>query len=266
MKVAVNMLAHSPIFAKTGEQTLWSLVHGADVITLSAKQHLFYMGEAANHFFLVKSGAVTLYRPSYTGDNKIFRTVEEGDLLVETAMFLDPPEYPLSAQAVSDVICYRLPRENLLQLCQQSPDFSLAMLGGMAMRISQSLNRIDLLTVGSAAQRVVLYLMDLYTQQRRSWIVLPASLAILSRQLNVAPETLSRQLSAFKREGFIGEKDAQQIVLLDVEGLCRSVGLPPPSFQKERIESSRHLGSSLFDCCNYAHQTLGRKPKTLEQP
>lgn len=108
---------------------------------------------------------------------------------------------------------------------------------------------------------MVLYLMDLYTQQRRSWIVLPASLAILSRQLNVAPETLSRQLSAFKREGFIGERDSQQIVLLDVEGLCRS----PPS-QKVRIESSRHQGSRLFDCCNYAHQTLGRKPKTLEQP
>lgn len=181
-------------------------------------------------------------------------------------MFLDPPEYPMSAQATSDTVCYRLPRENLLQLCQQSPEFSLAMLGGMAMRISQSLNHIDLLTVGNAAQRIVLYLMDLYAQQRRSWIALPASMAILSRQLNIAPETLSRQLSAFKREGFIGEKDAQQIVLLDVEGLCRSVGLPPPSQKKERIEPSRHLGSSLFDCCNYAHQSLGGKPRTLERP
>lgn len=260
MKTAVKMLVHSPIFAKAGEKTLWALIDGADTVELSAKQHLFYLGEPATHFFLVKSGAITLYRPSYSGDNKVFRTVEEGDLLVETAMFLDPPEYPMSAQATSDTVCYRLPRANLLRLCQQSPDFSLAMLEGMAMRISQSLNRIDLLTVGNAAQRLVLYLMDLYAQQRRSWITLPANQAIISRQLNIAPETLSRQLSAFKREGLIGESGPQQIVLLDVEKLCQSVGLPPPNQKKERIEPSRHLGSSLFDCCNYAHQSLGRKP------
>lgn len=63
------------------------------------------MGGAAHYFYLVTTGAINLYRPSYSGDRKIFRVVEDGDLLVETAMFLDPPEYPLSAQAVSSAAC-----------------------------------------------------------------------------------------------------------------------------------------------------------------
>src|SRR5690606_7709813 len=203
---------------------------------------------------------INLYRPSYSGDRKIFRVVKDGDLLVETAMFLDPPEYPLSAQAVSNAACYRLPRANLLRVCRDSPEFSLAMLEGMAVRISQSLNRIDLLTVGNAAQRLVLYLLDVYLQQGSAWLTLPASQAVLSRQLNITPETLSRQLSAFRRAGLLGESTTAQgehhapqmhVVLLDIPGLCKEVNLPLPNPEIERAKPTRRLGSSLFDCCNY---------------
>lgn len=255
--VLVQMLGQSYIFSKVNEASLRALAADADVVNLENRQHLFYMGQMAMHFYLVTTGSITLYRPSYTGDQKIFRTVEGGDLLVETAMFLDPPEYPLSAQAAGSVTCYRMPRDNLLRMCHESPDFALAMLGGMAERIQQSLNRIDLLTIGNAAQRLVLYLMDLYVQQRTSWLVLPISQSVLARQLNIAPETLSRQMSAFRRSGLIGEH-LPEVVLLDVEGLCRAVGLPSPELHFERASAARRLGSSLFDCCNYASQTLGR--------
>ncbi|MNT59715.1 hypothetical protein D3C72_1972480 [compost metagenome] len=80
----------------------------------------------------------------------------------------------------------------MLELCRVSPDFSIAMLEGMAVRISQSLNRIDLLTIGNSAQRLVVYLMDLYIQQRSAWLTLPASHGVLARQLNITPETFSR--------------------------------------------------------------------------
>lgn len=48
------------------------------------------------------------------------------------------------------------------------------------------------------------------------------------------------------------------MVLLDVGRLCRSVGLPSPDMRIERVSPARRLGSSLFDCCNYARQALGR--------
>ncbi|UJB64404.1 Crp/Fnr family transcriptional regulator [Acidovorax sp. YS12] len=268
MKTAavLDMLAQSPVFAKAGPETLRSLAADAELMQLKARKHLFFMGEPAAHFYLVTTGSINLYRPSYSGDRKIFRTMEDGDLLVETAMFLDPPEYPLSAMAVSNSVLYRFPRASLLRLCRGSPDFGLAMLEGMAVRISQSLNRIDLLTVGNAAQRLVLYLMDVYIQQGTAWLVLPASQAVLSRQLNITPETLSRQMSNFRRAGLIGENvvqkeyNAQQmnVTLLDIPGLCKAVDLPAPDPEFERAKPTRRLGSSLFDCCNYASVTLGR--------
>lgn len=253
----IQMLGQAPLFSKVDETAVSALAAAADEVRLQPRQHLFFMGEAATHFYLVGQGSLTLYRPSYSGDHKVFRTVETGDLLAETAMFLDPPEYPLSAQASGAVSCYRIPREHLLRLCREQPDFSMAMLQGMAMRISQSLNRIDLLTVGNAAQRLVLYLMDLYVQQRRAWLTLPVSQNVLARQLNTTSENLSRQMSNFRRSGLIGGSKPE-LVLLDIEGLCRAVGLPPPDMRFERAAPARRLGGSLFDCCNYARQSLGR--------
>lgn len=253
----IQMLSHIPIFSRINEAILRSLIKNVDLVRLSPKQHLFSMDDPATYFYLVVAGSITLYRPSYAGDNKIFRTVEGGDLLVETVMFLESPYYPLSAQAVGNATCYRIPRENLLQLCQESPVFSMAMLSGMAERISQSLNRIDLLTMGSAAQRLVLYLLDLRIQQCRNWLRLPVSQNILARQLNITPETLSRHMRTFRRNGLIGQQ-SPEVVLLNVDALCRSVNLPPPD-QRDlaRNSAARRLGSGLFDCCNYAGQTLG---------
>jgi len=257
-----DQLAQSAVFAKAGQDVLHTLAENAERIDLRSREHLFYLGEVATHFYLVATGSIYLYRPSYTGERKIFRTLEDGDLLVETAMFLDPPEYPMSAQAHSNATCWRIPRADLLQVCRASPEFSLAMLEEMAVRISQSLNRIDLLTVGNAPQRLVLYLLDIHQQQGTAWLTLPASQAVLSRQLNITPETLSRLLASFRRTGRIGAARRErnphqmQVVLLDVAGLCKDVGLPPPETQPTR--APRHLGNSLFDCCNYARMALGR--------
>lgn len=197
----VQLLGQSPVFAKADKAMLQTLAKDATLLSLEDRQHLFHMGHEASHFYLIQSGNITLYRPSFTGERKVFRVIKNGDLLVETAMFLSPPEYPLSAQATGEVTCYCLPREGLLQLCHQSPEFCQALLGGMAERIFQSLNRIDLLTVGSAAQRLVLYLIDLYSQQRSSWLEQPYNQAVLARQLNITPETLSRGGAAQTRSG-----------------------------------------------------------------
>lgn len=253
----IQMLARSPVFSKVGRDGLQFLLEGVSLVRLETGQHLFRMGDKAAYFFLVQAGSLVLYRPSYTGEHKVFRSMEAGDLLAETAMFAEPCRYPLSARASSDCSLYRLPRARLLELCRGSPDFSIAMLEGMAVRISQSLNRIDLLTIGNSAQRLVAYLMDLYMQQRSAWLALPASHGVLARQLNITPETFSRQLSAFRKAGFIGGRHPE-LVLLDADGLCREVGLPGPDASLERLGPLDHLGSSLFDCCNYARQTLGK--------
>ncbi|WP_073101665.1 Crp/Fnr family transcriptional regulator [Pollutimonas bauzanensis] len=253
----IQAFTAAPVFAGAGAESLEVLIADATLLRLSPKQHLFHMGEEAAYFFWVKSGSITLYRPSYSGDEKIFRIVGDGDLLAETAMFASPCHYPLSAHANTESLVYRLARERLLFLAKHSNEFSFALLESMATRISQAINRIDLLTISNSAQRLVAYLMDVYLQQGSAWLVLPASQNVLARQLNIAPETLSRQLGGFKRTGLIGGRN-RELVLLDINGLCQAVDLPAPDMTVDHPRPSAHLGSSLFDCCNYVRQSIGR--------
>jgi len=82
---------------------------------------------------------------------------------------------------------------------------------------------------------------------------------------------MSRLLGSFRRAGLIGESKSPHltaqgrsyqmqvvVLLLDVAGLCKAADLPPPEAKPARAKLPRRLGSSLFDCCNYAKMTLGR--------
>lgn len=244
------------IVAQLDKSLLGSLLCDAKLIQFVEHEHVFRMGQPATHFYWIKSGEVSLYRLCYGGEEKIFRTLKEGDTVAETAMFIDGGSYPLAAQAQGDATLYKIPKESLLALCHCNPALTMQLLENMAIAISQSVNRIDLLTIGNAAQRMASYLLDLYIEQRSAWFSLPVRQAILAKQLNIAPETFSRQLTQFRRAGFIGGRNPE-IVLLDINGLCASVGLPVPklNLQKPRCRSAS-LGTGLFECCSYFKEIL----------
>ncbi len=246
----VQMLSASALFATVDKALLRELFIEAPLLRLQPGQHLFHMGDSASAFFLVQSGSLILYRPTFSGEQKIFRSFSAGELLAETVMFNNPCRYPLSAQVQSESVVYRLPREGLYALCRTSSSFCLAMLEAMAVRIAQSLNRIDLLTIGNSSQRLVAYLLDLHAQQRSRWLQLPASHGVLARQLNVTAETFSRLLGSFKRAGLLDVRN-NELLLLDIPGLCHEVGLPDDLLQQLSEEASSQLGCSLCNCCCY---------------
>lgn len=244
------------IVTRLDKNLLGMLLEDAKSLELKAHEHLFQFGQAATHFFWIRSGEVAVYRPSYDGDEKVFRILKSGDTIAETTMFIDDGQYPLGAHALTDVALYKIPRQSLLALCQHTPAMAMCFLESMAVAVSQSVNRIDLLTMGSAAQRMVSYLLELYQQARSAWFSLPVRQAVLARQLNITPETFSRQMALFRRAGYIGARNSG-IVLLDIEGLCRSVGVPVPKLDlKIPRRRGASLGDGLFQCCGYFKQTL----------
>ena len=244
------------IVSQFDQSTLATLLDDAKLIELAAHEHVFRFGQAATHFYWIKSGEVALYRPCYSGEEKVFRTLKAGDTVAETMMFINDAQYPLAAQALSHVTLYKIPKHSLLALCQCTPTLAMQLLESMAVAVSQSLNRIDLLTMGNAAQRMASYLLELYIQQRCAWFSLPVRQTVLARQLNIAPETFSRLLAQFRRAGFIGGRNPE-IVLLDIDGLCASVSLPVPKLDlKKPRRRSTSLGEGLFECCGYFKQTL----------
>lgn len=101
---------------------------------------------------------------------------------------------------------------------------------------------------GLPGQLVAEYLMNLYVEQGSVWLTLPSRHRVLARQLNMTPENLSRMLGAFRREGLIGGRN-RELVLLDVEALCRQARLPPPDHKRQVPSSAFPQDDTLFSCC-----------------
>ncbi|MGE4281531.1 MAG: Crp/Fnr family transcriptional regulator [Magnetospirillum sp.] len=216
-------------------------------MTLVEREHLFHMGEKAEHFYLLMSGTLAMYRSNHDGEEKVYRIARAGDAVAEAVMFAEPCVYPLSAQALEASRVYRLSRRRLLEIAERSPAFAMSMLRAMAGTICQAINRIDLLTTTGAEQRLAAYLASQHCRQGTTRLTLPVNGNVLAAQLGVTPVTLSRQLSRLRQNGVIsGQK--RTICLLDVAALYAAAGLPGPQGES-RLGGCHDLGEGMIECC-----------------
>lgn len=218
-------------------------------LKLSAGQELFQFESEAKYFFLIEEGEIHLSRPHWQGEDRLFQILGTGDLLAESAMFLEPPRYPLTARISRDAQLLGFSRDALLQVCEDQPALMRRLLTIQSKRLYQAVNRIEHLSLNNAGQRLVTYLLELRRHHQHRWLDAPANLdlpvniAVLAGQLAMTPETLSRLLQRFRQEHWLSGK-GRTLVLLDERALRAHVGLPPPH-QHQGMATPALLG-----CCN----------------
>ncbi|MGD8170742.1 Crp/Fnr family transcriptional regulator [Vibrio sp. TRT 21S02] len=240
-----KLIRGSFIFSGIPLEAKVALCKGMQVVHVNQGKHLFEEGMTAKRFYIVKSGEVSLYRYSPEGEEKVFQLLKEGDNIAEAVMFMKPSVYPLSAKAKVDSVVLSFSREVLLSFCANNSDFAFLLLGAMAAKLSQAVNRVDQLTLKGANQRLVSYLLELHQHQGADWLNLPVAHSVLAGQLNIAPETLSRLFKKLKQEEVISGK-GNVVVLLDIDKMCALVNLPKPF----NSQGSTCAGESWGGCCN----------------
>ncbi|WP_344797815.1 Crp/Fnr family transcriptional regulator [Litoribacillus peritrichatus] len=253
--VIQESLQSSLIFKDISAQYRAHLTNGMRRRKLKAGKHLFHEGEEADYFYQLTSGVINLYRLSPEGDEKVFQQVRNGDTIAESAMFMKPNVYPVSARAEQDCELLIFSRLALLDLCKDNPDYAMQLLSAMSTRLHQTVNRIDQLTLKNAGQRLVAYLLEQHQLQHSEWLTLPVSHSILAGQLNIAPETLSRLFQRLRQAEAISGK-RQTVVLLDIKKMCDLVNLPLITSGNLMMDQSGVQNTSMAGCCNLAPKWL----------
>lgn len=185
---------------------------------LKAGQHLFSQGDKAKAFFIVRSGAMKLFRISPRGTEKIMRLVRAGQSFAESVLFSEPPRYPVHAQAAEDSELMTIERDAYLRLLRESFETCRAVMAQMTQRIHAHWNEIEALSLHGALPRLARYLLEQYAAQDDAQLRLTASKAQIATQLGLAPETLSRGLRTLKQQNLIAVRGAI-IHLRNIEGL-----------------------------------------------
>lgn len=220
-----DFLAQTILFGGLSQPQLHDLAAIAMGRGYEKGESVFLQGDAATGFFIVQTGRIKVFKLGKDGREHIIHIFGEADHFAEIPA-LDGQPYPASATAIAPSQVLFFPREPFLALLRQQPDLGINLLKSFARHLRHLSNMVDNLTLREVPARLAHYLLQRHQQNATAdTIHLDLTKTQLAANLGTIPETLSRALAKFKRQGLL-TVHGSQIRLLDVEGL-RALADPP---------------------------------------
>ncbi len=175
-------------------------------------------GEPAGAYHNITSGFVRLHKSLPDGREQVTGFARPGDFLGLAA----EDNYGVTATAIGAVQLCRFPRDRFRKLMHALPSLEDRLLEVASHELVIAQERMLLLGRKTARERVASFLLDLAPPcGETGMILLPMTRSDIADYLGLTIETVSRTLSAFRREQRIDIKVANQVQLLDRNGLRR---------------------------------------------
>lgn len=197
-----DVLLRSRLFAPLDMRVQRRLMDNVIVTAHPSRDILVRIQSKPDHFFVVLTGHVRLYRMDKDGRQADIAIYGPGDVFAECAMFLDDC-YPFEVQAAEAVTVARFESEKIRAMLLEEPSLSMAILREMAhhamdARLSVADDRLH-----TAPQRVAKYLLELWHAHGGpgNAFKLPFQKSLLAGKLGLAPEALSRAFSNLRDAG-----------------------------------------------------------------
>lgn len=199
----IKQLCNNSLFSGLDEAQLEQVLKNMQVKSLGNGERLFSKGDATDHFFWLRSGLLKLYRLSPNGEEKVIEVIRAGQTFAEAILFSGRlSHYPVNAEMIEagEVWCFC--SNDFRAVLGDSVETCFKLLGSLSQRLHKHVNEIDRLTLQTAADRVINYLLQ-HKPEDSNEVQLLTSKQTLASQLSVKPETLSRTLKKLTQEGLI---------------------------------------------------------------
>lgn len=205
-------------------------------ISLPSGQVLFRKGTPSTGFYMIRDGLMQLSVSNSEGVVKVLEILSAGGSFGHAVMFLHEP-YPVDATALADTHLVFVPVAAVDRVLDENPAMVRIMLASMARRLQSKVQDIAMLSLQSATQRIVAYILgavgagsgDLGGEigaprneasrgLQSTSVELPALKQILASRLGMTPETFSRAVRALSEKGLM-HADGAVIQIPDVDAL-----------------------------------------------
>ena len=202
------------LFSGLTDKEFESLATNVSVESFDKGEILFHGGDTADAFFLVDSGQVELSLISRDGQKKIIDVLAHGRTFAEAIIFMAEARYPVSAEALTNSVVYRIPNDAYRGLLQDNSNACMRLLSDVCYHLHQRVREIERLTVQNARSRLASYLIDhiVETDDDEATVHLDLPRHVVASRLSITPETLSRLLRAMSDDGILTVDDRQVFV------------------------------------------------------
>jgi len=211
--LAYQLLTESTFFKELSRETLKALASIASSRELGKRETLFREGEEGKAIYLLRRGAIQLYKTSPDGNEVVIKIVQPSEVFAEVVLF-ERASYPVTAAALSACEVVIFPKEKvhaLLSIESFRNDFI-----AMLMRKQRYLaERIVQQQVHDVEGRLLWFLRDQFGTQKV--ITLPYSKKDLASAIGTTPETLSRLILRLTKRKILTWND-RTVTRHDVSG------------------------------------------------
>jgi CRP/FNR family transcriptional regulator len=178
-------------------------------------QILFFEGGAAQHLFALHTGLVKMVKSLENGKDRITGVLFPGELFgLESLTEL---AYPLTAVALRDCEICAAPREDFSTYLQTNPDLAIGMVRFLVGELERVRTQVTDMSFKDARMKMATFLLSLLSHDTPATsgnltLTLPLSRQEISEVLELSPETVSRTLSAFRREQLVAARGRQLVI------------------------------------------------------
>lgn len=179
---------------------------------------IYNKGNHANYIFLIENGVVKNHKLDEYGKELITALHKNGDFFGYSSFSNNNP-YHESATAVNDTTVYAISKEELKEILENNHNITLELIELLTDNISEIKNQLLQMAYGSVrkktASTILQFAKKLKAKPEGSIKISRSDLASVA---GIAPESLIRTLSGFKKEGLI-EIEGRNIKLLQIDKL-----------------------------------------------
>jgi CRP/FNR family transcriptional regulator, dissimilatory nitrate respiration regulator len=178
--------------------------------SLTRNEVLFRQGDKVAAIYFVEAGRLRLERRTFDGRLLILGITPAREFFVEAALFADIFHCDAVASEPSRVRVY--PKAAVLKALRADSASAMSFLEQMAHQIIDLRQRLEVMKVRSAKERVMLYL-DLNAEPDRGTVRLRSQLQDIASELGLTREAFYRTLASLEQEGVI-KRSGSRILLM----------------------------------------------------
>lgn len=213
------LLDATALFGGLDDAVLTRLLPHVSLRWLGAKKTLYNQGQPGSSVFVLIEGSMKLVRRTGGAREHVVRLIRPGEVLAETVLF-SSDGYPATAVALENSRLLEVDARQFAVSLRENPLLAWNVMERLGKRIEELQAQTELLATHTAEQKVAAYLVRRYRALSPSDAVVTRSCrrSDLASLLALAPETLCRVITEFKRRGWI-RSESGRIVITDPKGL-----------------------------------------------
>lgn len=202
-----ELLRGIPLFAELDDEELDAIARLVKVRAYPKKMLVVQEGEPGNSMFIIISGSVKVSSYAPDGREVVLSILEKGDFFGEMAL-LDEEPRSATVTTMEDSELGQIRRSDFERLMLDMPQITRKLLAEMVSRLRRTSAVLERVSTMDVPQRLYNYLRD-YCERRGiraldgCYEVRLPTHQLVADQLSTSRETVSRAISALKKDGVI---------------------------------------------------------------